>query len=147
MSKLARQQLILHLTRNEPSASQHELRRRLARRGCRVNQATLSRDIHDLGLVKTAEGYVAPQAEPQVEPALPPIQKLIRDFVREVREAQNLLVLKTSVGSAQSVAAAIDAEAWAELVGTVAGDDTILMISPHRKAATKVASRIREIIA
>jgi transcriptional regulator of arginine metabolism len=68
---------------------------------------------------------------------------LVREFVQEVREAQNLLVLKTAPGSAQPVAAALDAEGWTEVVGTVAGDDTILIISQSRKTAQKMASRIR----
>jgi transcriptional regulator of arginine metabolism len=147
MSKLVRQHLILNLTRSEPSISQDDLRRRLAKRGCRVNQATLSRDIHDLGLVKTTQGYVPPPSEPQTESARLPLQRLMREFVRDVHEAQNLLVFRTTVGSAQPVAAALDAEAWPGLLGTVAGDDTILVVCPDKRAAAKLANRIREILA
>jgi transcriptional regulator of arginine metabolism len=66
--------------------------------------------------------------------------------VREVREAQNLLVLKTTIGSAQPVAAALDGEQFSECVGTIAGDDSILIVSPDRKAAKKLAERIREML-
>ena len=67
------------------------------------------------------------------------MQRLVREFVLDVRPAQNLLVLKTIVGSAQPVAAAIDEQEWEEMVGTIAGDDTILIICPHKDAAKKVA--------
>jgi len=147
MSKLARQTRILELVQREPLSSQDELRLRLARHGFKVTQATLSRDIHELGLIKTAEGYAAPQAAPPPEGALPKVARLCREFVTEVREAQSLLVLKTAVGSAQPVAAGLDAEAWPEVLGTVAGDDTILIISPDRKTAHRLASRIREMMA
>jgi transcriptional regulator of arginine metabolism len=79
--------------------------------------------------------------------ALPSAARLIREFVQDVREAQNLLVVKTSVGSAQPVAAALDAEGWPEAVGSLAGDDTILIIATSKKSAAKLAARIREMLA
>lgn len=146
MSKLTRQQLILQLIENGNLANQEDLRRGLVRHGHRVTQATLSRDIHELGLVKTAEGYaLATQA--QAETALPSAQRLVREFVLSVREAQNQLVLKTSVGSAQPVAAALDAEGWEEVLGTIAGDDTILIICENKHEAERVAERVREMLA
>jgi transcriptional regulator of arginine metabolism len=75
------------------------------------------------------------------------VSRLVREFVLEVRVAQNLLVLKTSVGSAQPVAAALDDESWPEAVGTVAGDDTILIVCPDNKDANKLAARIQEMLA
>jgi transcriptional regulator of arginine metabolism len=149
ISRLNRQGVILDLLRQGPLASQGELRRELDKRGFRVTQATLSRDIHRLGLVKVPEGYTLPQAVaagPARAPA-PGLERLFREFVREVREAQNLLVVRTAVGTAQSVAVAWDAAAWPEVVGTVAGDDTILVICPNKKTAHKVAVRIRELLA
>lgn len=145
MSKLTRQQLILQLIENGNMASQEDLRRALARHSQRVTQATLSRDIHELGIVKTGEGYVRAQAA--TEGALPSAERLVREFVLSVREAQNQLVLKTSVGSAQPVAAALDAEGWEESLGTIAGDDTILIICENKFAAERVADRIREMLA
>jgi transcriptional regulator of arginine metabolism len=143
MSKLTRQNLILELAEQETLANQEELRKRLVKHGFDVTQATLSRDIHELGLVKTANGYARPANEPATEPMLPSAMRLVREFVLEVREAQNLLVIKTATGSAQPVAAAIDAEQWMEMVGTVAGDDTILVISQNKRNAHKIALRIR----
>jgi transcriptional regulator of arginine metabolism len=143
MSKLTRQSHILELVQAEQLANQEELRKRLVKRGFDVTQATLSRDIHELGLVKTSDGYTVPSGDQQPEPMLPSAMRLVREFVLEVREAQNMLVIKTATGSAQPVAAAIDAEQWPEMVGTVAGDDTILVISQHRKNAHKIATRIK----
>src|ERR1700740_1269881 len=144
-SKLARQSRILELVQQEPLASQADWRLRLARAGFRVTQATLSRDIHELGLVKTPEGYMAPPGQAYADPAPPGIARLLREFVTEIREAQNLLVLKTTPGSAQPVAAGLDAEDWPEVVGTVAGDDTILIIAKDRRAARKVVGRLQEL--
>ncbi len=146
MSKLARQNRILELVQEEPLASQDDLRVRLGRLGFKVTQATLSRDIHELGLVKTPEGYMAPPGEPTGEPATPRIARLLREFVTGVRGAQNLLVMKTTPGSAQPVAAGLDAEDWPEIVGTVAGDDTILIIAPDRKGARKLVARLQELM-
>jgi transcriptional regulator of arginine metabolism len=78
---------------------------------------------------------------------LPPASRLVREFVLEVRPAQNLLVIKTSVGSAQPVAAALDDEEWPEAIGTIAGDDTILIVCPDKEDATKLAARIEEMLA
>jgi len=81
------------------------------------------------------------------EPALPSASRLVREFVTSVREAQNLVVVKTSVGSAQPVAAALDAEAWPESVGTIAGDDSILIVSSNKRSAHALAQQIREMLA
>ena len=146
MSKPLRQRRILERVGEEPIANQEQLRRRLAQLGIRVTQATLSRDLKELGLVKTPHGYALPTAEPAALPP-PPLSHLLQEFVREIRQAMNLLVLKTGPGSAQSVAAALDSQQWSEVVGTVAGDDTILIITPTRKACQEVGARLRELIA
>jgi transcriptional regulator of arginine metabolism len=143
MSKLSRQNLILELVQQDTIANQEQLRKALTHHGFDVTQATLSRDIHELGLVKTIDGYAVSSGDNGSEPALPPALRLVREFVTEVREAQNLLVIKTAAGSAQPVAAALDAEGWQEVVGTVGGDDTILVISQNRKNAHKLAGRLR----
>jgi transcriptional regulator of arginine metabolism len=145
MSKAARQKTIMELVHRGPIESQEELQGFLAKRGFDVGQATLSRDIRELGLVKTYDGYIPPNAV--AEPVLPSVSRLVREFVIEVRLAQNLIVLKTSVGSAQPVAAAIDAEDWPEVVGTLGGDDTILIISQDNKTAQQLARRIQGMLA
>ena len=146
MSKLSRHAAIRDVIATRELSSQEELRRALFRRGHRVTQATLSRDIHELGLVKTAEGYKMPQGE-EAEIHLPSIERLIQEFVYDVKTAQNLVVVKTSPGSAQPVSAAMDAEEWDEVVGTIGGDDTILAIASNAKSAGKLAQRIRGYLA
>jgi transcriptional regulator of arginine metabolism len=147
MSKPLRQKAILALLESGPIASQEDLQRALHKRGFRVGQATLSRDIRELGLAKNAEGYALPQNGAAGDPSLPPVSRLVREFVLDVRRAQNLLVIKTTVGSAQPVAAALDDEAWPEAVGSVAGDDTILIVCPDKKSASRLAARTQEMLA
>lgn len=147
MSKPLRQKAILALLEQGPIASQEELQRALHKRGLKVGQATLSRDIHELGLVKTGSGYAPSGPDSSFTPVGPSVSRLVREFVLAVRPAQNLLVIKTTVGSAQPVAAALDDEEWPEAVGTVAGDDTILIVCADKKAAARLAARTQEMLA
>src|SRR5260370_15629317 len=146
MNKALRQRAILEALRQGPIANQEDLQRALRKRGFKVGQATLSRDIHDLNLSKTAAGYTLPQGEGAAGLALPPVQRLAREFVLDVRPAQNLLVLKTITGSAQPVARALDEQAWVAAVGTTAADDAILIVFPDKEAAKQVAARIEEML-
>ncbi len=146
-NKPLRQKAILEILESGPVASQDDLQRALRKKGIRVGQATLSRDVHELGLVKTGSGYALAAGEVAADPTLPPVSRLVREFVLDVRPAQNLLVIKTAVGSAQPVAAALDSEEWPEAVGSIAGDDAILIVCPDRKAATKVAARLEGMLA
>ena len=141
MSKLARQQAIIEMAQESPLPNQQELCKVLAKRGFPVTQATLSRDLNELRLVKTSEGYVLQGEEAPAEP-LPAVSRVVREFVRDVRRAQNLLVIKTIPGSAQPVAVAVDAEGWDEVVGTVAGDDTLLIVTTNNKACRNLQSRL-----
>jgi transcriptional regulator of arginine metabolism len=145
MNKALRQRAVLEVLRQGPITSQEDLQRALRKRGFKVGQATLSRDIRDLQLSKTASGYSLPQGE-SATAALPPVSRLIREFVLDARPAGNLLVIKTIVGSAQPVAAALDEEEWPEAVGTIAGDDTILIVCPDPRGAKKLARRIEEMM-
>jgi transcriptional regulator of arginine metabolism len=142
MSKLSRHSAIRDLVSSQDVASQEELRRRLYKRGHRVTQATLSRDIRQLRLVKTPHGYKFQLGEVP-DAFLPSIERLIQEFVYEVKAAQNLVVIKSSAGSAQPVSAAIDAEEWEEVVGTIGGDDTILVIATDNETAQRLTNRIR----
>jgi len=150
MTKVNRQAQILQIIETERIENQDALRKALVRRGCRVTQATLSRDIHELGLVKSAEGYHFPIGSPlgkAAEQVLPSAQRLVREFVLNVRAAQNLAVIKTAVGSAGPVAASLDGEEWPEVIGTVAGDDTILIVTETTRTAKRLTSRLSELIA
>ena len=146
MNKTLRQRAILESLKHGTFASQEGLQRLLRKRGFKVGQATLSRDIRDLNLSKTSRGYFAGQNETAVGAALPPVSRLVREFVLDVRSAQNLLVVKTIVGSAQPVAAALDETDWSEVVGTIAGDDTILIVCPDKDAARELARRLEEML-
>ena len=148
MSKLSRHQAILELLERGPIPNQEELQKLLARRGIEAGQATLSRDIRELGLVKSAGGYSLPGREAApTDTELPSVSRLVREFVTSVRAAENLLVTKTSVGSAQPVAAALDEENWPEAIGTIAGDDTILIVCQDKRSAGRLAGRIQEMLA
>ena len=146
--KTFRQGQILRLVSGQPIASQEELRRRLAAQKMRVTQATLSRDLQELKLIKTQEGYrsatVLPQ-EPMALP-LPPLTRALSEFLLDIRPAENLLVLKTPPGGAQPLAAAVDGEKLAEVAGTIAGDDTVLVITPSRAARTAVQQRLETLL-
>ena len=146
MNKTLRQRAILDALKHGSFASQEDLQRVMRRRGFRVGQATLSRDIRDLNLSKTHSGYSLPHGENGLGVALPPVSRLVREFVLDVRAAQNLLVIKTIVGSAQPVAAALDEADWSEVVGTIAGDDTILIVCPDKDDGRKLAARLEEML-
>jgi transcriptional regulator of arginine metabolism len=145
MSKAARQKAILDLLEDGPVESQDALQHSLVRRGFEVGQATLSRDIHELKLVKGPEGYARITESKGSETFLPSVMHMAYQFVVEIRQAQNMLVIKTTVGSAQPVAAALDASHWPEVVGTLAGDDTVLVVAADKKKASALARRIREL--
>jgi len=145
MSKTARHKAILDLLDEGPVESQDFLQQRLERKGFDVGQATLSRDIRELKLVKGSDGYRRSGNGSGSDSVLPSVMRLARQFVLEIRQAQNLLVVKTTVGSAQPVAAALDASHWPEVVGTIAGDDTVLVIATDNKKAQALAEKISEL--
>jgi transcriptional regulator of arginine metabolism len=146
--KQDRHTAIRELVSGAPIGSQDELRRRLVKRGFEVTQATLSRDIHELHLFKGPNGYAAPNgaAIDEDEDALPDTAEMLRSFGLRVKQAINQLVLLTINGSAQPVALAIDGEDWPEVVGTIAGDDTVLIICPDQKRATLLRDRLEAMI-
>jgi transcriptional regulator of arginine metabolism len=123
-----------------PVANQDDLRRKLAARGFHVTQATLSRDARELRLSKGPAGYAS--AVTALEDQMPGIREVLENFGLEVRQAQNLLVLITTTGSAQPVAAGMDYEDWPEVVGTIAGDDTVLVICADDRQAKHLKQRI-----
>lgn len=144
--KRERHAAILELIRARRVKSQEELRRLLIRRGMRVTQATLSRDLRELRLVKVphadGEAYYALPSEEEETPAL---DRLLPHLLVGIQGVQNLLVVKTLRGGAQPVAEGIDWEEWPEVVGTVAGDDTILVVLRRGRDRAVVARRLRSI--
>jgi transcriptional regulator of arginine metabolism len=145
--KRFRQGQILKLINSEAISSQDELRRRLAQIKLRVTQGTLSRDIAELKLVKTTAGYKPlGAAAGEAAPARAFLVRAVREYLLDVRAADNLLVLKTPPGGAQPLAAAVDSERMSEVAGTIAGDDTVLVITPSRPARTAVQQRLEAML-
>lgn len=150
--KTERLNVIREVLSSSHVSSQDELRRKLRRRGIRVTQATLSRDMHELRLFKGPGGYSlpnghAPDEEAEVEDdQAPSFREMIDSFGLRVRQAMNQVVVSTAMGGAQPVAAALDREEWPEVVGTIAGDDTVLVICTDTRHASEVAARLRTML-
>lgn len=138
MNKSYRQGQILKLIRSQAISTQEELAAELKKEGVQTTQVTLSRDIRELGLVKTPDGYrqIAPQS------IGPDFSTIVAEFLQDVRIAQNLLVLKTPPAHASTLAVALDQEEWPEVVGTLAGDDTVLVIAPDSETAATLRGKL-----
>lgn len=149
--KLQRLDAIRNLLASSPVTSQDELRRKLRRHGFAVTQATLSRDIHTLRLVKGPSGYSLPEAaknatDDDFDDTPPSVEEMMESFGLRVRQAMNQVVVRTVMGGAQPVAASLDRAGWPELIGTIAGDDTVLLICPDLRRAGEVEARIRTML-
>ena len=142
MNKNYRQTQILKLVRAHPLHTQEDLAKALAKLSITATQVTLSRDIRELGLVKAPSGYSEAGGEAPQVPAGPEAATLARDVLLDVRQAQNLLVLKTPPANANALAAALDREDWPEVTGTIAGDDTVLVVAPDVKTATALRMKL-----
>jgi len=143
--KARRQSAILDLVSGRPVRSQDVLRRLLAGRGIRATQATISRDVKELGLVKrAADGAYGSAEGSAATPAVPDerVRRAVAEYLRSVERVQQLLVLKTDPGQAQPLAFALDRAAWPEIVGTVAGDDTILVVARTEGGAKTLGRRV-----
>jgi len=150
LMKLQRHNAIRDMVANSVVANQDDMRRKLHRRGFEVTQATLSRDIHELRLSKGPGGYSLPNgnggAGAGEDNSPPSVAEMIESFGLRVKQAMNLVVMGTVMGGAQPLAAALDHEGWADVVGTVAGDDTVLVICPDIRRASDVESRLRTML-
>ncbi len=141
-TKTFRHGQILRLIAAGGVGNQEELRRRLAQQKLRVTQATLSRDLQELKLAKTVEGYKLAAALTEDVSTVPPLTRALREFLLDLRAAENLLVLKTPPSGAQPLAAAVDGARFSEIAGTIAGDDTVLIITPNRKTRESLQKKI-----
>ena len=145
--KQLRHRAIRDLVSTRPVRTQQELAAALRERGFRTTQATISRDVAELGLVKAGregtQAYALPrrlvEAETSGEDRL---RALLRDLPVEVREAGLLLVVKTLPGSAHAIAAALDRARWPEVAGSIAGDDTLFVACVDRAALQRIRSRL-----
>lgn len=145
--KARRQSVILDVIQREPVRSQEQLRQRVRAAGFDVTQATLSRDIRELGLVKGgADGayQTAAQAAPNGQTARWLLQRALGEYLTRVDRVQQMVLLRTGPGQAQLLGVALDRAGLPEVVGTIAGDDTILVIAPDARRARALVKRLEE---
>ena len=142
MTKAYRHGQILNLIRSQPIRTQEEMAGALERLGIEVTQVTLSRDLRELGLVKGPQGYREPDRAALSTEEPDSLKRTLEEFVRDVKTAQNLVIIRTAAGNAQPVAAALDRQAWPEILGTVAGDDTVFAATPDPRQAVRAKEKL-----
>ena len=143
ISKNARQGRILEMVRNQRIGSQEALSAILLKEGVAVTQSTLSRDVRELGLVKARGRY---QISGEPAGALPneALRRSFEQFVIRTGVSGNMLMIRTSPGNAHSIAVVLDAAQWPEVLGTVAGDDTVFVLLRNSRSGKQVLAKIRE---
>lgn len=148
--KLRRQQMILEIIKEKMITTQEELAEELLNRGIKTTQATISRDIKELQLVKVPVGpdsyrYAQPQqvGPPQSDERL---RRLLKENMVKMDFSENLVLIRTLPGAAQAVASAIDHAGWKDVIGTVAGDDTLLLIVKPRDVVEQVVERLESLL-
>lgn len=147
--KAYRQAAIVEIVEAEPVTSQEQLRERLRGRGIEATQATISRDIRDLGLIKrpsdgayrrTDDGFAGPAADPDEV-----CRAAVRDYLRRHEAIAHMVVLRTDPGLAQPLAVALDRARLPEVAGTIAGDDTILVVCRTPDHASALSRKLEEL--
>jgi len=146
LPKPERQRLIASVVARRRVGSQHELRAALEAAGCEVTQATISRDVRELGLEKTRDvlgrpRYVVPERGSRRDPRSA-LEAVLGQFGRRAVQAQNVVVVQSELGSAPAIARALDRVEHAKVVGTLAGDDTCLVITGDAADAKAVAAEL-----
>jgi transcriptional regulator of arginine metabolism len=147
-SKAERQKAILDVIAKQAVSTQAELKDLLKERGIEADQATLSRDIRELGLIKASDDgahYRYAPVEAVAPPVHPKASAILARLVRKIDCSGNLLVIKTDPGEASPIGLALDRMGWSEVVGTVAGDDTLLVVVREGSPARKLAKRILDL--
>lgn len=138
----------MRVLRAQPVGSQHQLRQLLRQRGFAVAQPTLSRDLRELGVIKTPRGYVVPEsAAAQFAPTATRATKLhraLQSFAVSIQAAGSVVVVKTPAAGAHPVARALDEAALAGVAGTIAGDDTVFIAAASERAARALARRLAQ---
>jgi len=143
MNKSYRLGQILKILRTQRVRTQEALCEALREMGVETTQVTLSRDIRELGLVKTPQGYVLPAS---VNPPGPDLETVVQEFLQDVRVAQHTLILRTAAGSAGPLAEALDQAEWPEVVGTIAGDNSILVVARDAKTAEALRKKLLDLL-
>ena len=150
LTKAERHRLVSSLVERMRLGTQQELLVALKGAGCRVTQATISRDIRELGLVKTQDSlggmrYVLPNREQRTDPR-DTLETLLRQFGRQATPAENIVVVQSEIGSAPAIARALDRLDHPLVLGTLAGDDTCLVVARDAQGARRVAKELMESI-
>ena len=147
-TKSERQRQILQLVAERPIRTQADLKNPLLKRGMLVDPATLSRDIRQLGLVKIPDGEGGYRYAP-VDGITPPSgetsEQTVGRLARSAEASKNILVIRTDPGNASALGLAIDQAEWPEVAGSLAGDDTVLLVVRERHSARKLARRIERL--
>ena len=149
-SKVQRQQLIAKLVSSQTVTSQPQLRELLKKKGIAATQATVSRDLEDLGAVKvrTSAGettYAIPEFEPDRLAPPEQLRRVLAEWVADVQFNEPIVVVRTPPGCAHVVASALDRSRLKGLLGTVAGDDTMMSVASSKHTAKQLAKDIREL--
>ena len=150
LPKAERHRLVSSLVERMRLGTQQELLVALKGAGCRVTQATISRDIRELGLVKTQDSlggmrYVLPNREQRTDPR-DTLETLLRQFGRQATPAENIVVVQSEIGSAPAIARALDRLDHPLVLGTLAGDDTCLVVARDAKGARRLENELMESI-
>lgn len=145
--KQLRQQAIRDLLQQRPLRTQQELAAALRERGFRATQATVSRDVAELGLIKRGDAgthtyALPPRVDEREVSGDERLGQLLHDLPLEVREAGLLIVIRTIPGSAHAIASALDRARWPEVAGSIAGDDTLFIAVSDRSSVQRVRRRL-----
>jgi transcriptional regulator of arginine metabolism len=141
-----RRELILGWVRGRRVKSQSELLDMLDARGIQVNQATLSRDLRAMGLLKGPGGYELPtDPAPAADDASMALWSAVQGWLKSATQAQNLVVLRTPPGGANPLALALDKAGWKEILGTIAGDDTVIVVARKGADARRILRSISDL--
>lgn len=150
LAKTQRQHLVAKLLAQHAVASQEQLVQLLAEENVTATQATVSRDLDDLGAIKVRAGggdtvYAIPELPHDQRAPEDHLRRVLCDWVVEVSHSANIVVLRTPPGTANVVGAAVDRSGLAEIIGTVAGDDTLMVVAAESTTGSELAARIREL--
>ena len=144
--KRQRHNAILELVRSGEITSQDDLMRGLKSRDIAVSQSTLSRDIQELRLAKAGGHYTVVDSESAVQHSEGSLNRIMSEFMVDIDVAQNIVVVKTGSGHASTVSQALDEAGWPEWVGSIAGDNTVLVVARSSKDAKKLERRLRRLL-
>lgn len=138
-SKAERQEIIREIIRGKVIKTQEDMVGELRKVGINVTQATVSRDIDELKLEKMPKGNYGFPEDGHLE-------RMIKDLARSIVDVDNLVLIKCSAGTAPGMAAALDGVGWVEILGTIAGDDTILVVTADSDSGCTVGERLRRMV-